>query len=289
MNILSTSDQLKNLCELYCLPTIQLQPVTQVQTHRAAPTLPASPGNVFSPLLPSPFLSISEQLGKQKGHPKYPFPGSRQPLTLFPDACEHSSCRNTLSIPLQRPYNLPNVLPCMLLIFLTSTAATQPQSSAHCQTVNDCRKPLLTTLLPLPPVGQAQALKTTLVWLWYLTDAELTARCDLLCRESPPSPSSFPPTSVNRHLEPGCWFVKGSLPPEITFQEARNCSLQSAWFLFPKVTSCVCALVCAPQLPSFKKYLCMWQSPSQTCAVGVWWQCHAAWVLVVPVLAVCTS
>lgn len=100
-----------------------------------------------------PLFSISEQSGKREEHPKYSSPGSQQPLTPFPDECEHSSCRNPHSIPLQRPSNLPSVLPCMLLIFLTSTAATQPQSSAHCQSVNDCRKPLLAAPLPLPPLG----------------------------------------------------------------------------------------------------------------------------------------
>lgn len=38
----------------------------------------------------------------------------------------------------------------------------------------------------------------------------------------------------------GCWFVKGSLPFQIASQEARNCNLQSAWFLFPKVIVCLC-------------------------------------------------
>lgn len=153
INILRTSDQFKNLCKLYCLPTIQLQPVTQVQTHRAAPAMPASPRPMFVLPFFLPLFSISQQSGKREEHPKYSSPGSQQPLTPFPDECEHSSCRNPLSIPLQRPYNLPSVLPCMLLIFLTSTAATQPQSSTHCQSVNDCRKPLLAAPLPLPPLG----------------------------------------------------------------------------------------------------------------------------------------
>lgn len=60
INILRTSDQFKNLCKLYCLPTIQLQPVTQVQTHRAAPAMPASPpANVCSSFLPSPFQHLT--------------------------------------------------------------------------------------------------------------------------------------------------------------------------------------------------------------------------------------
>lgn len=61
------------------------------------------------------------------GHPKYPFPGSKEPLVLPPDVCEHSVAWILFSSHYKDPTIAPTyVLPSIVYCFLTSESA-QPR------------------------------------------------------------------------------------------------------------------------------------------------------------------
>lgn len=154
---------------------------------------------------------------------------------------------------------LPHVLHCTLCCFLTSASAAQP----HCLLLGARGTALLKGIPPLPcscgpaldgdrpwrPLRLQSSRRLFTKALALERCSELTATRDLFCRVNLSSPSSFTPPGLTGSWDcwsRGCWFVKGSLPLKIAFQEARNYSLQSAWFLFPKVTSCVCVCARAP-------------------------------------------
>lgn len=94
MNILHTPDQFKDLCELYCLPTTQLQPIMQYR-HAGQHQPCLLPQDTVCPPLPSSSSLVSITRNSKANmralrHPKYPFPGSQEPLVLPSDVCEHS-------------------------------------------------------------------------------------------------------------------------------------------------------------------------------------------------------
>lgn len=227
---------------------------------------------VLFPLLPShPSVKNTEQSKanmRTLGHPKYPFPGSKEPLVLPPDVYEHSVSWIFFSSHYKDPTTYPTyVLPSILCSF-TSESAAQP----HClllgaeSLVQSCSFPSclsgqdLDGGRPRSP-HDYRAQEDFVRGLALERCSDFTAKQDLLCRDNLSSPSSLPPPGLTGSWDfwsRSCWSVKGSLPFQIAFQEDRNCNLQSARFLCPKVIPCVCVPVYVPH--SLEKEPCLGQT-----------------------------
>lgn len=240
-----------------------------------------------------PFSQYLRTVGQTEGASKIPL--SWQPTATDPV----SRCMWTLKLQksffhpatktLQSPYNLPSVLPCTLLILLTSTAATQPQSSAHCQTANDSAEspssPLLCHCLLW---GRPRSWRR----LWYGSGIRqmLSSQPDVTClveKVFPHQARSLPPRLT------GIWNRAVDLLKD-------HCLLKSH-FRKPEIAVCNLRGSCFQRWPHVYVHLCVHPSylpPRNTSVRGkaphkpVLWvcgDCHAACVLVVPALAVCTS
>lgn len=216
--------------------------------------MPAYPRTLCVPHSPPSHPSVkntehSKANMRALGHPNYPSPGSKEPGVLPPDMCEHSVAWILFSSWYKDPTIHPTyVLPSILYCSPKSESAAQP----HCPLLGAEGQLGTKPFLPSPTcvakpwmeAGPAPSvsteLKKILLKVWLLKDA-LTSH-DLLCRDNLSSPTSLPPPGLTGSWDcwsRACWFVKGSLPFQTAFQEARNCNLQFVWFLFPKVVLCV--------------------------------------------------
>lgn len=220
MNLLHTSDQVKYLCELYCLPTTQLQPIMQVQTHRAAPAMPASPGHCVSstPLFPTPpssssLVSITQNSKanmRALGHPNTPLLAARSHWCCFL-MCVSTQLPKCSSHPATKTLQqLPRVLPYILYSFLTSASAAQH----HCLLLGSREAALLKAIPPVPclcgpaldggrpwcPLGLQSSRILFVKALALERCSELTAKRDLLCKEKSFLTNLFPSPRVNRQL-----------------------------------------------------------------------------------------
>lgn len=170
------------------------------------------------------------------GHPKYPFPGSKEPLVLPPDVCEHSVAWILFSSHYKDPTIAPTyVLPSIVYCFLTSESA-QPRCLLFGADGQLSTKPFLPSPAraskPWMEAGLGpsdyRAQEDSVKGLVLERCSDLTAKHNLLCRDNLSLQTPLPSPGLTGSWDcwsRGSWFVKGSLPFQIAFQEARNCNL----------------------------------------------------------------